>query len=108
VEVYLDALDPDRKSALSALRKLIHKSVPKVVESIQYKMPTFSSPDGRIVCNLASQKNYMALYVCEPAILDAHSDELSYLNCGKGCIRFKSLDELPLKVVEKIVKSATR
>jgi hypothetical protein len=50
----------------------------------------------------------MALYVCEPAILDAHSDELSHLNCGKGCIRFKSLDELPLKVVEKIVKSATR
>ena len=61
--------------------------------------------DG-LLCALASQKNHMALYVCEGEIVDAHRAALGKLNCGKGCIRFRKLDELPLDVIAMILKEA--
>ena len=39
------------------------------------------------------------------ARLADHLDELGNLNCGKGCIRFKQLAELPLDVLREIVRT---
>ena len=43
----------------------------------------------------ASQKNHFSVYVMGPR-RRTHLHELGQLNCGKGCIRFKQLEELPL------------
>jgi hypothetical protein len=63
---------------------------------------------GTMLFGLGSQKNYMALYVCDTEAVDLHRERLGKLNCGKGCIRFRSLDELPLDAVTDILAEALR
>ncbi len=99
ISEYLEELPPDRRSALKELRALIHRVAPKTVEAMQYGLPAFGD-----LCALASQKNYMSLYVCESDIVKAHLGQLGKVSCGKGCIRFKRLDDLNLSAVESILR----
>ena len=98
ISEYLEELPPDRRSALNELRALIHRVAPKTVEAMQYGLPAFGD-----LCALASQKNYMSLYVCEGDIVKAHLAKLGKVSCGKGCIRFKRLADLNLREVESIL-----
>ncbi|HSH39918.1 MAG TPA: DUF1801 domain-containing protein [Chthoniobacterales bacterium] len=104
VAEYVGELPAERQAALKKVRSLIRKAGPKPTESIHYGMPVYDV--NHLVCGLASQKNYMALYVCEPEIVDAHRDALGKLNCGKGCIRFRTVDELPLDAISQILEEA--
>lgn len=99
VSEYLQELPPDRRAALGELRSLIHRVAPKTVEAMKYGLPAFGE-----LCALASQKNYMALYVCESDIVKAQLGQLGKVNCGKGCIRFKRIEDLNLNAVESILK----
>ena len=99
ISEYLEELPPDRRSALNELRALIHRVAPKTVEAMQYGLPAFGD-----LCALASQKNYMALYVCESDIVKARLAQLGKVSCGKGCIRFKRLADLNLHAVESILR----
>ena len=89
---------------MTKLRSLIRKAAPDAKESMQSGMAAYDL--SGMLCALASQKNYMALYVCEPDAVEAHRDALGKLNCGKGCIRFRSLEELPLEAIAGILKEA--
>ena len=99
ISEYLEELPPDRRSALTELRALIHRVSPQSTEWMQYGLPAFGD-----LCALASQKNYMALYICEGDIVKAHLAQLGKVSCGKGCIRFKRLADLNLKSVESILR----
>ncbi len=96
---YLDELSPDRRVALSELRSLIHRVAPDTIEAMQYGLPAFGD-----LCAMASQKNYMALYVCERELVKAHLAQLGKVSCGKGCIRFKRLTDLNLNSVERLLR----
>lgn len=98
IDEYLQELPPDRREALSEIRALIHRVAPNTVEAMKYGLPSFGE-----LCALASQKNYMALYVCEGDIVKTHLARLGKVNCGKGCIRFKRITDLELGVVESIL-----
>ena len=99
ISEYLEELPLDRRAALSELRDLIHRVAPKTVEAMQYGLPAFGE-----LCALASQKNYMSLYVCESDIVKAHRAQLGKVSCGKFCIRFKRLTDLNLSAVESILR----
>lgn len=99
IDEYLKELPSERRTALLEIRALIHRVAPKTVEAMQYGLPAFGD-----LCALASQKNYMALYVCESAIVKAHLAQLGKVSCGKGCIRFKRLTDLNLSAVESILR----
>lgn len=101
VDEYLETLPSGRGEALSQLRKMIKEIAPDAEETMEYRMPTYRYGPG-ILCATASQKNHMSLYV-EVEILDGHREALGSLNCGKGCIRFRSLDKLPLDTVHTIL-----
>ena len=103
VEEYLDALPPDRKTALTKLRDLIRALAPKAAEGINYRMPTYMIGEG-YVAGFASQKNYMSLYV-DTYALARHRSALSLrgIDLGKGCIRFRRYEALPLDVVRTVV-----
>lgn len=100
---YLEELPPDRRAALSELRTLIHRIAPKTVETMQFGLPAFGD-----LCALASQKNYMALYVCESDLVKAHFSRLGKVSCGKGCIRFKRLADLNLSTVERLLRQIVK
>jgi uncharacterized protein YdhG (YjbR/CyaY superfamily) len=98
---YLDQIPPERKQAISTLRQLIHETVPDVEESLGYNMPTYNAA-GDFLAAIASQKNYMSLYM-DSEVVAAHKDDLAGLNCGKSCIRFRRLEQLPLDVVRTML-----
>jgi uncharacterized protein YdhG (YjbR/CyaY superfamily) len=103
ISEYLEELPADRRAALSELRALIHRIAPKTVEAMKYGLPSFGE-----LCALASQKNYMALYVCESDIVKAHLAQLGKVSCGKGCIRFKRLTDLNLRAVENLLREIVK
>ena len=93
VDEYLTDLSSGRGEALSQLREMIKEIAPDAEESMEYRMPTYRYGPG-ILCATASQKNYMRLYV-EVEIRDRHREAFGHLNCGKSCVRFRHLDQLP-------------
>jgi uncharacterized protein YdhG (YjbR/CyaY superfamily) len=103
VDKYLEGCPPEHQEALKTLRKLIHSVKPGVQETIEFKMPTFHS--GERICGLSSRKNYIAMY-CKSEVVDRFRDELGKLNCGKGCIRFRKLEDAPFDVLKKILQNS--
>ena len=122
VEEYLVDLPPERQHAMGEVRKAILDSLPEGFEEtmdfgmIGYVIPLKRYPktyNGHPLqyAALASQKNYMSLYLmCIYAHADSRMwfmDELEKrgkkLNIGKACIRFKKLEDLPLDLVGEAI-----
>jgi uncharacterized protein YdhG (YjbR/CyaY superfamily) len=105
VKDYLQELPEDRRKALSKVRTLIRKAAPDAREEMGFGMITYTL--GPMLFALASQKGYMSLYA-DPKVVAAHRARLGKLNCGKSCIRFRKLDDLPLDAVADILAEAYR
>ena len=125
VAEYLASLPDDRRAAISKVRAVIRKHLPKgFTEQMQYGMigyvvPFKAYPAGYHVnpndplpfANLGSQKNHMALYLMTvygwPGMADWMKQEFEArgkrLDMGKSCIRFKKLEDLPLDVIGEAI-----
>lgn len=94
--------NPNHLDDLTRLRDFLRGQLPDdVTEDLRYGMPTYSQND-EVVVALASQKNYMSMYM-DMALVNAHRADLDALDCGKSCIRFKRADDLPLDVIAAIL-----
>ena len=102
VAQYFEAVTAERIDAMTILRNTIFEVFPNAIENMDYKLPTYKN-NGLKVCAIASQKNYMALYIMNYDLLDHFKEELSSLNCGKSCIRFKELDSETQLLFRKIL-----
>jgi uncharacterized protein YdhG (YjbR/CyaY superfamily) len=124
VAKYLDTLPDDRRKVIAKLRTLIKKNLPKGYQEvvdwgmITYQIPLKTYPDtynGKPLCYiaLAAQKNHNALYVMGPYgdpgqrkfLEESFEKAGKKLDMGKSCIRFKTIDDLPLPAVAKVVAS---
>lgn len=117
---YLAALPPDRKTALTTIHRAIRKAVPKLKAGICHGMigygigpyRTKSGSTGEwFKVGLASQKNYMSLYICacdkdDGYLAKNNKARLGKVNLGKSCIRFKKLEHLDLDVALELVRTA--
>jgi hypothetical protein len=85
---------------------------------ISYAVPLKTLPDtynGEPLCYaaIAAQKNYYSLYLMNvygnaaktKLLADAFKARGQKLDMGKACLRFKTLDEVPLDVVGEIIAS---
>jgi uncharacterized protein YdhG (YjbR/CyaY superfamily) len=106
---YVAAIPAERRPHVEKLRTLVKKAVPRATEGIQYGMIAYTL-EGRLVAALASQKNYLSLYLCDlytqPALMKKHQKALAKLKMGKSCINFSSVDELPLDTISAILREA--
>ena len=122
VEDYLESLPPDRREAISTVRDVINANLPDgYTEQMEWGMVTWVIPleDYPDTYNkrplsyisLASQKNHMAVYLMglyseapeEAWFRQQYADRGMKLDMGKSCLRFKSLDEVPLDVLGGVI-----
>lgn len=96
---YIDSVSGAQRELLDHLRALVSEAAPEAVEGIRYGMLDY--PD---LCSLAAQKHFVALYV-DPAVVDGFRDRLGDVDCGKSCLRFKRLDQVPDEVIVEILRA---
>ena len=122
VSDYLASLPEDRRAALTRIRDTVNANLPAgYEEGIQYGMISWYVPLSRypdtynqqalMLAGVASQKNHMALYLMTAygdSTLNAwfkksFADAGKKLDMGKACVRFKTLDALPLEVIGELI-----
>lgn len=133
VEEYLSSLPVDRRAAIEQVRNVILKNLDKDYEEgmtygmIGYYVPHRVFPagyhcdpkQGLPFAALASQKNYMSVYLmglysgCVDGVSDtalvrwfraAWAKAGKKLDMGTSCIRFKKIEELPLDVLGEAIR----
>lgn len=127
VKDYLKEIPEERADSFNKLRDVIVKNIPKGFEEcmsygmIGYVVPHKLYPSG-YHCNpklplpfvsLGSQKNFIALHhlglYAIPELVEWFTAEYpkhskAKLDMGKGCVRFKKVDDIPYKLIGELVK----
>ena len=122
VEEYLAELSQDRREAIGSVREVIVRNLPDgYEESMQFGMIGYCIPLERfpktynghplMYCALASQKNYMSLYLMnvygdeetQRWFIEEYTSDGRKLNMGKSCVRFKKVDDLPLDLIGQAI-----
>ncbi|HUM51295.1 MAG TPA: DUF1801 domain-containing protein [Chitinophagales bacterium] len=127
---YIDSLPEDRKEAMSELRKVILKNIPKGFHEemsygmIGYVVPHSIYPAGYHCTpklplpflSIASQKNFIAVYnmgmYADEKLLNWFVSEFpkhttAKLDMGKSCIRFKKPEQIPYKLIGELASKMT-
>jgi hypothetical protein len=126
VAEYLKELPADRRTTISEVRKIIRKNLPKGYREtmnwgmISYEIPLKTYPETYnkkplMYAALASQKQYNSLYLScayqdskqAKRLKEGFQKAGKKLNMGKSCVRFKSLDDLPLNVIAESIGAVT-
>lgn len=126
IDKYLKDMPPERRDAISAVRQVILKNLPKgYAESFIWGMIGYGIPLERYphtynkqplsLAALASQKNYMSLYLMcvygdqefEKWFKERYKASGKKLDMGKSCVRFKKLDDLPLDVIAETIRQVS-
>ena len=121
VKEYFDALPQDRREPMEFLHNFIQKTAPTLKSHFAYNMPGYGSFKYKNykketidwpTISLASQKNYISLYVCAVKdgeyVAEKHKKELGKVSVGRSCIRFKKIEDLNLDALTKVIKMAEK
>lgn len=130
VDQYVAELPADRQKAMTELRKVIKKNLPKgFKECMGYGMMGYSVPHSLYPAGyhcdpkqplpfmgMASQKNFIAVYhmgiYADPTLLKWFTDEYKRrvpgrLNMGKSCIRFTKPGNIPFELIGELAGKMT-
>ena len=118
---YIDSIDEPRKRQIIELDKFIKKTVPSLKPNFAYNMLGYGmfyykTKSGRggewPVISLASQKNYISVYVCAVKdgkyLAEESKEKLGKVSVGKSCIRFQNIEDVDLKNLGEILKEAEK
>lgn len=122
VDEYLAELPEDRRAEIAIVRKVILANLPDgYQEMMQFGMIRYVVPLERypvtyngqplMFAALASQKNYMSVYLMniysdeavEKWFVEGYKASGKKLDMGKACVRFKSLQDLPIDLVGEAI-----
>ena len=129
-EEYLEKVPEERKEAMKKLRSVILKNIPKGFEEtmsygmIGYVVPHSKYPGGYHCdsslplpfMNLASQKNYIAVYhsgmyankELHNWFMEEYKNQVRRKpDMGKSCIRLKNIDEIPYALIGELSSKIT-
>lgn len=127
---YCETLPAERKAAMTELRKIIRKNLPKGFKEqmsygmIGYVVPHTLYPDGYHCSpelplpflSIASQKNFVAIYhmglYADPKLLKWFSSAYpkhskTRLDMGKSCLRFKKAEHIPYTLIGELASKMT-
>lgn len=130
IDDYISKIPEERQEAFRKLFDAINDNIPKgFMEASNYGMigwvvPLETYPAGYHCAantplpfiNIASQKNFMALYhmglYSRPELLDWFVTEYpkyskKKLDMGKSCVRFKKIEDIPFELIAELSKKMT-
>ena len=126
VTAYLDELPDERRAVIEPVLKVLRKHMPKGFHEVMgFGMINFVIPLERyrdtynkhplMYTALAAQKNYNSVYLMGAysslpravALREAFEKEGKKLDMGKSCVRFKTLDDIPLEAIGRFVGATT-
>ncbi|MES2545898.1 MAG: DUF1801 domain-containing protein [Bacteroidota bacterium] len=125
VDQYIAELPDDRKPAMEKLRKIVSENLPTGYKEVMtygmmgYVVPHEIYPSGYHCTpklplpfiSIGSQKNFIALHhmgiYANPELLEWFVTEYpkhckTKLDMGKGCIRFKKMDDIPYELIAEL------
>ncbi len=126
-EEYISQVSDDKREAMIILRQTILENLPAGFQEemsygmIGYVVPFSIYPKGYKsnsklplpFLNIAAQKNFIALYhmgmYAVPELLKWFTEEYPKhsklkLDMGKGCVRFKNVNQIPNSLIGELVK----
>lgn len=65
---------------------------------MEYNMPNFNP-----LCVIASQKYYVSFNIYRVDLVEKYREELGRLKVGKSCIRFIKMEQMPEKIIRKVL-----
>jgi uncharacterized protein YdhG (YjbR/CyaY superfamily) len=101
VDEYIAAFPPDVRVRLEAMRAAITRAAPGASEGISYRMPAYSL-NGPLVY-FAAHTAHIGLYAL-PKATEFFKDRLAAYPTSKGTIQFPFDRELPIGLIEEIVR----
>jgi len=127
---YVNILPKDRAEAINKIRQIINDNLPSGFEEtmgygmLAYVVPFELYPQGYHCdsnlplpfINLASQKNFIALYhlgiYADKKLHDWFVEQYpkhcsNKLDMGKSCIRFKNINNIPYQLIGELVAKMT-
>ncbi|MDY0236102.1 MAG: DUF1801 domain-containing protein [Gudongella sp.] len=130
IQEYLEGLSDERKFAVNKIREVLKENLPDGFhEELSYNMIGYVIPHSIYekgyhvnpdlplpFINLASQKNYIALYhsgmYMNAELLKWFEEEykkrvVTKLDMGKSCIRFKDIDNIPYDLIKELALKMT-
>ena len=122
IEEYLEQLNPDRRTAIAAIRECVLRHLQEGYDEqmrwgmITYEIPLQTFPDTYnkqplMYAAIASQKRHMSVYLMNiygrkdlKEWFEARYRESGRkLDIGKACVRFKTLDDVPLELIGEAI-----
>lgn len=117
VKEYISGIEEPRKTEIKKIDDFIKKTVPDLKPwfasnmigygTFHYKTKSGREGDWPVIA-LASQKNYISVYVCgadgNKYTAEKYSEKLKPARVGKSCIRYKNFEDIDFKLLEKVIK----
>jgi uncharacterized protein YdhG (YjbR/CyaY superfamily) len=103
IDEYISFQAARHQGNLELIRQAIKTTVPEAVETISYQMPAFKYHG--MLCYFAVFKDHYSLFV-DPKIRAVFDKELTYYKTTKSTIHFPLNDQIPVKLIEEIVRFA--
>lgn len=113
-EAYVEGLDSPRREDIGRLHERIRELAPTMAASagdgmLTYGRISYRGKSGREgewwALGVASNKAYISLYA--PTLnLEPYVARLPKANLGRGCIRFKRLDDVDPGVIDEVITAS--
>jgi uncharacterized protein YdhG (YjbR/CyaY superfamily) len=104
VRDYIEGQPDDWQPTLRKLRASCRKHLSGYTEVFTYGMPGYQRTEVEV--SFAQQAHYLSLYILNKTVMDSHRPQLAGLNLGKGCIRYRSPEQIDWEVVASLLESS--
>ncbi len=115
ISEFISAQLPQRQKILNTIHEIIMKEdagVNAEVKPMMGKEMIIYTAGGGFKYGLSSVKNYMSLHVLpiygSPKLYSKYKDLLKAANFQKGCINFKSQEEMPPEILQQLFHDCSK
>jgi hypothetical protein len=115
ISEFISTQPEERQELLSLLHEIIignDKTVNPVIAPMMGKEMIIYNAPGTFKYGLSSVKNYMSLHILpiysSPVLYEKYKVLLKDAKFQKGCINFKSKNEMPLQIVKDLIADCSK